>query len=977
MPGKALGTVWVELDLSTDAYTKKEKEVLRGATTTSLEIEKNWRTLGSHSDKIYDAMRQQAINSFNAIANSSKSSAAEIIRAEEAKNAKIKQLNEHQYGQQTSLISTLKGHWLSATAAIAAAWYAVSNVLRKVSDLVMQGVRAIDSYNLAAIQTAAIMTGMMQPDKRSLADKYKEARTYADQLNDTLEQVDKQTMLNFKDLQNITLEMMKQGVVMDVNSQAEIKAFTQISNALAVISSGYPNKEIQLRQEIRSLLNGQVRATDQLSQMLDAQLNGKLKEQIQLHKKSGDLIIWLGEELKGFAAAQGDINASWETAKSTLETTYNQVLRQGFQSAYKEIIAGTQELSAWAIQHKTEIGEVLTGAWNVLKFAIWAVVTPLQAIANASERVAKAWGEAAYNVDLLTGEPIPGGTAAAGIVDYVPSGGTVAKPKLKPGGPSDEEAARIKHAKTVGEQLIKESQKVALSEIEYINWMAGEYQKMGVDKTIIANWTSVEIEKINQKEADKVLKIQQDANEAIGKHRESATKEYEKLLVDEADFAMTENERAIAKIVKDEQDKLWKINVMLQEETISWGQYEMAKAGITTNAAKARLTNETENAKRIAGINYNLIQDIMGMEETAFNLRMTQIEAEKNKYIADGGDIVHAAKWAADQQTKALIKLGKTGNNISGGMSAAFQQLYLDQLTYGQAGYDMMNKTFQAGATAWGDTYYSVIVGDINSLQDIWDSAWQGMLRSFTDILGQMTMQWGMSKMGALFDSGGTITIDKMLNGNESAAWGDTKTAGGEITDNVVGSSDEFASKVESSSSLWQMMTKESAGLFGEQVGLAGEQFTSILGSGITSIFGAMGIGVALGGGIGGNTTGALIGSLAGFALLGPLGAIGGGLIGGFFHEGGIVGQTAVPQRMFDPSIFANAPRLHSGLRSDEFPAILQKGEKVIPKNKPALSLKSGGDTYNFYPRGNIVTMQELARDLEKFRKKAQKEGAH
>lgn len=58
-----------------------------------------------------------------------------------------------------------------------------------------------------------------------------------------------------------------------------------------------------------------------------------------------------------------------------------------------------------------------------------------------------------------------------------------------------------------------------------------------------------------------------------------------------------------------------------------------------------------------------------------------------------------------------------------------------------------------------------------------------------------------------------------------------------------------------------------------------------------------------------------------------------GGQGGGYgFHEGGIVGVTPAPVRIVNPNIFANAKRLHGGLRNDEFPAILQKGEEVIPK---------------------------------------------
>lgn len=59
------------------------------------------------------------------------------------------------------------------------------------------------------------------------------------------------------------------------------------------------------------------------------------------------------------------------------------------------------------------------------------------------------------------------------------------------------------------------------------------------------------------------------------------------------------------------------------------------------------------------------------------------------------------------------------------------------------------------------------------------------------------------------------------------------------------------------------------------------------------------------------------------------------GGIGAMFgmHEGGIVGKNASFMRLVPESTFINAPRLHKGLAPDEFPAILQKGEIVLPKN--------------------------------------------
>ncbi len=52
----------------------------------------------------------------------------------------------------------------------------------------------------------------------------------------------------------------------------------------------------------------------------------------------------------------------------------------------------------------------------------------------------------------------------------------------------------------------------------------------------------------------------------------------------------------------------------------------------------------------------------------------------------------------------------------------------------------------------------------------------------------------------------------------------------------------------------------------------------------------------------------------------------------GYGHLGGTIGETVLPTRSVSPYLFDYAPRLHSGLASDEFPAILQRGEKVTPK---------------------------------------------
>ena len=45
-----------------------------------------------------------------------------------------------------------------------------------------------------------------------------------------------------------------------------------------------------------------------------------------------------------------------------------------------------------------------------------------------------------------------------------------------------------------------------------------------------------------------------------------------------------------------------------------------------------------------------------------------------------------------------------------------------------------------------------------------------------------------------------------------------------------------------------------------------------------------------------------------------------------------MVGRDYAPKRQVPAWLFEYAPRLHSGLAADEYPAILQRGEQVIPR---------------------------------------------
>jgi len=97
-----------------------------------------------------------------------------------------------------------------------------------------------------------------------------------------------------------------------------------------------------------------------------------------------------------------------------------------------------------------------------------------------------------------------------------------------------------------------------------------------------------------------------------------------------------------------------------------------------------------------------------------------------------------------------------------------------------------------------------------------------------------------------------------------------------------------------------------------------------------------------------------------------------------FPHGGGIVGQDDIRIQGVSPGVFAGAPRLHRGLMPDEFPAILQKGEKVIPKSKVGASgtvINNHYHTYHFH--GSVTTLKGQARELAPYIEQARRDGVH
>jgi hypothetical protein len=134
----SLGSCFVEISLDDKPYKEKLSGVLTSTTATVKGIETSWKALGAKSEEVYNSQRRAAENAYTLIKSSALSTTNDIIRAEEAKNAKINALNTQQFGKQTSFLESLKANWIAASAAVYGAWRVISEGL----DLMHMGAKA-------------------------------------------------------------------------------------------------------------------------------------------------------------------------------------------------------------------------------------------------------------------------------------------------------------------------------------------------------------------------------------------------------------------------------------------------------------------------------------------------------------------------------------------------------------------------------------------------------------------------------------------------------------------------------------------------------------------------------------------------------------------------------------------------------------------------------------------------------------------
>jgi len=386
-------------------------------------LQQSFNTLNIKSGLQIDREAANIQAAFERIKNSGVASANEIARAQTAMKEKLAGL-DGSGNMMKGHIEGMNGFSLASVAAIAKIqilYSLINNIMSAIGSMPRVVLEAVDSYQSSIVKNAAIITSM-QTNIKDVAGAYADNKAYATSVQDTLVRMSSSTVASAKQLQLMNDQFVLQGVLIDTNNAKQVDGYKRIANALAVITAGDPNKDMQYSQEVRALVTGENRPGDRLFKLLNALDGGQLKTHLEDWKKIsqetgnyGLVLEKLAPLLTGFAAASGDIGALWDTVKTTMVTMRDQILRGGLTQGFALIVEKMKEITKYADENKEKIqawlksnfddvvsvakvfGSMASAIYKVGEPAVWAVITA------GMYSVVKALGAIAIEVTTATG----------------------------------------------------------------------------------------------------------------------------------------------------------------------------------------------------------------------------------------------------------------------------------------------------------------------------------------------------------------------------------------------------------------------------------------------------------------------------------------------------------------------------------------------------------------------------------------------
>jgi hypothetical protein len=633
----------------------------------------------------------------------------------------------------TAGYKSIKSHWMAISVAAAAAGIAISKAL----DYSVQGAKAKQAEeSFRQVATAANESA----DKIISAMKRASAGTIDD--SDLMQKAVKGMVLGFSGDQIIKLTEIAR-VSARVAGEDVRDAYENITDAISTNMPRALKRYGLITKEEMSLVTKAAAAGIE-----DVNLYSLVTARAALQSaKMGPAVANAAEKLQVFHA---QISETKETMGIWINTGLQKAygVLQGFAAAglsaaggIAMIITKIHELNLFIEEHTGKNEKAIAAA---KKLAAESRGTADMLLGAAGDLL----GKAAKNIENL--EKAAGKSDAAAIKRAQAdldrwtkeANAKLASEKAKQKATAETEAAEKKLAEAIKSSALEAEQVGGLSaaekEMAKMEAEVKEFRANKLKEKDIAQYIENEIVLIGKLGAE-----EREKNETAQLEKEKAgLKEYEKMVLEETDFAVTENERAINEIIAKATMKDLVLKDLLKKKFITEEQYAKLSIKIEENKNKATLEKTTENAKRIADLNADLLSKDKNNGDKLYELRLKQIDAQAAAYKKDGASFEAIEAYKKDALSKANLEMGENTNKFFVGVQAGLEQLKLEHVTWGKVASDSVTTFAHDAQQEMSDGFFNVMTGRFGEFELEWRDLWDGVARVMSNKLSQMVVKF-------------------------------------------------------------------------------------------------------------------------------------------------------------------------------------------------------------------------------------------
>lgn len=268
---------------------------------------------------------------------------------------------------------------------------AVSYVGYRISEGFQSAFKSIDTYKTNVIQIASTLTSLSEKGQGGIGEQFNRNLAYAEQMYRAINVESAKHFASANNMMTVYNRLTQEGYGVRLQ---EVGALGKMADLIKMYT-GDQNLEKQLNQEIRSLMNGQARATDAVTMSLKAQLGDGWVKLVEKHKQSGDLLQWIVSLYPGMEAATGKITETWSAQYATTKSLLELLSINGLGGAYQNIVNLLQEANDYLRIHADELEGRVLKAWENVRPIVFGISGGLVNAADSALQLAE-------NLDKIT-----------------------------------------------------------------------------------------------------------------------------------------------------------------------------------------------------------------------------------------------------------------------------------------------------------------------------------------------------------------------------------------------------------------------------------------------------------------------------------------------------------------------------------------------------------------------------------------------